>query len=44
MPIYENRRMIGEYDINDGSNVDEIAFDDEYFEVTILESCVDLII
>ena len=35
MRTYENRRMTGEYDISDSISIDEIAFDDEYFEVTI---------
>ncbi|GMN63535.1 hypothetical protein TIFTF001_032611 [Ficus carica] len=33
MPIYENRRMSGEYNISDSGSIDEIAFDDDYFEV-----------
>ncbi|KAF4361663.1 hypothetical protein G4B88_015286 [Cannabis sativa] len=32
MPIYENRRIIGEYNIFD-SDIDELLFDDDYFEV-----------
>ncbi|KAF3457410.1 hypothetical protein FNV43_RR02067 [Rhamnella rubrinervis] len=33
MPIYENRRISGEYNISDSSNSDEIPFDDDYYEV-----------
>uniref|UniRef100_A0A6P3Z1P9 uncharacterized protein At3g49140-like isoform X1 n=1 Tax=Ziziphus jujuba TaxID=326968 RepID=A0A6P3Z1P9_ZIZJJ len=32
MPIYENRRTVGEYNISD-SGSEEIPFDDDYFEV-----------
>ncbi|KAM6546075.1 hypothetical protein CsatB_026811 [Cannabis sativa] len=32
MPIYENKRIIGEYNIFD-SDIDELLFDDDYFEV-----------
>ncbi|XP_062107757.1 uncharacterized protein At3g49140 [Humulus lupulus] len=32
MPIYENRRITGEYSILD-SDIDELLFDDDYFEV-----------
>ena len=39
MRTYENRRMTGEYDISDSISIDEIAFDDEYFEVTIWILC-----
>lgn len=35
MPIYENRRMAGEYNISDSGSNDEIAFDDDYFEVRV---------
>lgn len=33
MPIYENRRISGEYNISDSSNSDEIPFEDDYYEV-----------
>ncbi|POO03405.1 hypothetical protein TorRG33x02_006100 [Trema orientale] len=33
MPIYENRRIAGEHNISDSGNIDEMAFDDDYFEI-----------
>ncbi|XP_024022118.1 uncharacterized protein At3g49140 isoform X2 [Morus notabilis] len=34
MPMYENKRVAGEYNISDNSgSIDEIPFDDDYFEV-----------
>lgn len=33
IPMYENKRVASEYDVFDVSSVDDIPFDDDYFEV-----------
>ncbi|XP_021610841.1 uncharacterized protein At3g49140 isoform X3 [Manihot esculenta] len=33
IPMYENKRVASEYDVFDVSSVDDIPFDDDYFEI-----------
>lgn len=36
IPLYENKRIPGEYKISDINGVDDMSFDDDYFEVSYL--------
>lgn len=38
IPLYENKRIPGEYKISDINGVDDMSFDDDYFEVADFES------
>lgn len=33
MPMYENKRVAGEYNNSDSGSTEEIPFDEDYFEV-----------
>lgn len=44
VPRYENSRLHEEYNISDIGNLDQIIFDDHYFEVGWIRCCTTLLV